>query len=196
MTATGLARPDVDAVEAILATLDPEQRAAATLPDGPAQIIAPAGQRQDDDPRRPARGPHVARRPAGADLRRHLQPRRGARPRRTRRAPARASVPRPRSRSGPCTPWRARSCSTPARARTWSPTGCHSCARRAPAARHADTDVALPEAAAARRLALRREDRAPPGPGGCEGRAGDVCRACWRREVRSTSTISSSERAT
>jgi len=27
----------------ILATLDPEQRAAATLPDGPAQIIAPAG---------------------------------------------------------------------------------------------------------------------------------------------------------
>jgi superfamily I DNA/RNA helicase len=31
------------AVEAILAALDPEQRAAATLPDGPAQIIAPAG---------------------------------------------------------------------------------------------------------------------------------------------------------
>jgi superfamily I DNA/RNA helicase len=30
-------------VEPILATLDPEQRAAATLPDGPAQIIAPAG---------------------------------------------------------------------------------------------------------------------------------------------------------
>jgi DNA helicase-2/ATP-dependent DNA helicase PcrA len=27
----------------LLATLDPEQRAAATLPDGPAQIIAPAG---------------------------------------------------------------------------------------------------------------------------------------------------------
>ncbi len=43
MTATSLARPDVDAVEAILATLDAEQRAAATLPDGPAQIIAPAG---------------------------------------------------------------------------------------------------------------------------------------------------------
>lgn len=31
------------AVEAILAALDAEQRAAATLPDGPAQIIAPAG---------------------------------------------------------------------------------------------------------------------------------------------------------
>jgi superfamily I DNA/RNA helicase len=31
------------AVEPILAALDPEQRAAATLPDGPAQIIAPAG---------------------------------------------------------------------------------------------------------------------------------------------------------
>jgi DNA helicase-2/ATP-dependent DNA helicase PcrA len=31
------------AVERILATLDAEQRAAATLPDGPAQIIAPAG---------------------------------------------------------------------------------------------------------------------------------------------------------
>jgi DNA helicase-2/ATP-dependent DNA helicase PcrA len=30
-------------VEPILAVLDPEQRAAATLPDGPAQIIAPAG---------------------------------------------------------------------------------------------------------------------------------------------------------
>ena len=30
-------------VEPILAKLDPEQRAAATLPDGPAQIIAPAG---------------------------------------------------------------------------------------------------------------------------------------------------------
>ena len=30
-------------VETILACLDPEQRAAATLPDGPAQIIAPAG---------------------------------------------------------------------------------------------------------------------------------------------------------
>jgi DNA helicase II / ATP-dependent DNA helicase PcrA len=32
-----------DALDSILATLDPEQRAAATLPDGPAQIIAPAG---------------------------------------------------------------------------------------------------------------------------------------------------------
>ena len=31
------------ALDAILAALDPEQRAAATLPDGPAQIIAPAG---------------------------------------------------------------------------------------------------------------------------------------------------------
>jgi len=33
----------VVALESILVTLDPEQRAAATLPDGPAQIIAPAG---------------------------------------------------------------------------------------------------------------------------------------------------------
>ncbi len=31
------------ALDPILAALDPEQRAAATLPDGPAQIIAPAG---------------------------------------------------------------------------------------------------------------------------------------------------------
>jgi DNA helicase II / ATP-dependent DNA helicase PcrA len=31
------------AIDAILGALDPEQRAAATLPDGPAQIIAPAG---------------------------------------------------------------------------------------------------------------------------------------------------------
>ena len=31
------------AADTILASLDPEQRAAATLPDGPAQIIAPAG---------------------------------------------------------------------------------------------------------------------------------------------------------
>ncbi|HYI65409.1 MAG TPA: UvrD-helicase domain-containing protein, partial [Candidatus Limnocylindrales bacterium] len=31
------------ALELILSTLDPEQRAAASLPDGPAQIIAPAG---------------------------------------------------------------------------------------------------------------------------------------------------------
>src|SRR5687768_1892748 len=31
------------ALEPILDALDPEQRAAATLPDGPAQIIAPAG---------------------------------------------------------------------------------------------------------------------------------------------------------
>lgn len=35
-------RPALDTAS-ILATLDPEQRAAATLPDGPAQIIAPAG---------------------------------------------------------------------------------------------------------------------------------------------------------
>lgn len=34
---------DSPALDAILASLDPEQRAAATLPDGPAQIIAPAG---------------------------------------------------------------------------------------------------------------------------------------------------------
>jgi DNA helicase-2/ATP-dependent DNA helicase PcrA len=31
------------AAEGLLASLDAEQRAAATLPDGPAQIIAPAG---------------------------------------------------------------------------------------------------------------------------------------------------------
>jgi DNA helicase-2/ATP-dependent DNA helicase PcrA len=31
------------AADGLLASLDPEQRAAATLPDGPAQIIAPAG---------------------------------------------------------------------------------------------------------------------------------------------------------
>jgi DNA helicase-2/ATP-dependent DNA helicase PcrA len=35
--------PATDALEPILSVLDPEQRAAATLPDGPAQIIAPAG---------------------------------------------------------------------------------------------------------------------------------------------------------
>ena len=33
----------LDAVSALLDTLDPEQRAAAMLPDGPAQVIAPAG---------------------------------------------------------------------------------------------------------------------------------------------------------
>jgi DNA helicase II / ATP-dependent DNA helicase PcrA len=33
----------VPATESLLGSLDPEQRAAATLPDGPAQIIAPAG---------------------------------------------------------------------------------------------------------------------------------------------------------
>jgi DNA helicase-2/ATP-dependent DNA helicase PcrA len=32
-----------DAIERIIDSLDPEQRAAATLPDGPAQVIAPAG---------------------------------------------------------------------------------------------------------------------------------------------------------
>jgi superfamily I DNA/RNA helicase len=37
-----LATPTLD-LEPILNALDPEQRAAATLPDGPAQIIAPAG---------------------------------------------------------------------------------------------------------------------------------------------------------
>ncbi|MEX1277649.1 MAG: UvrD-helicase domain-containing protein, partial [Chloroflexota bacterium] len=31
------------AAERLLASLDPEQRAAAMLPDGPAQVIAPAG---------------------------------------------------------------------------------------------------------------------------------------------------------
>jgi superfamily I DNA/RNA helicase len=36
------AGPSLD-LEAVLGRLDPEQRAAATLPDGPAQIIAPAG---------------------------------------------------------------------------------------------------------------------------------------------------------
>ncbi|MEO5985869.1 MAG: ATP-dependent helicase [Candidatus Limnocylindria bacterium] len=35
--------PSTDSLGPILAALDPEQRAAATLPDGPAQIIAPAG---------------------------------------------------------------------------------------------------------------------------------------------------------
>jgi superfamily I DNA/RNA helicase len=35
--------PVAPAIEPILAALDPEQRVAATLPDGPAQIIAPAG---------------------------------------------------------------------------------------------------------------------------------------------------------
>ena len=42
VTDVGPAAASLD-VEAILARLDPEQRAAATLPDGPAQIIAPAG---------------------------------------------------------------------------------------------------------------------------------------------------------
>ena len=37
------APPALDRIQALLARLDPEQRAAATLPDGPAQIIAPAG---------------------------------------------------------------------------------------------------------------------------------------------------------
>jgi superfamily I DNA/RNA helicase len=35
--------PAESAVDGVLASLDAEQRAAATLPDGPAQIIAPAG---------------------------------------------------------------------------------------------------------------------------------------------------------
>jgi DNA helicase II / ATP-dependent DNA helicase PcrA len=37
------AAPSHSTTEALVASLDPEQRAAATLPDGPAQIIAPAG---------------------------------------------------------------------------------------------------------------------------------------------------------
>jgi superfamily I DNA/RNA helicase len=37
------ATPSATGLTAILDALDPEQRAAATLPDGPAQIIAPAG---------------------------------------------------------------------------------------------------------------------------------------------------------
>ncbi|MCC6618257.1 MAG: UvrD-helicase domain-containing protein, partial [Chloroflexi bacterium] len=41
MTSLVLA-PNLD-LERLLAALDPEQRAAATLPDGPAQVIAPAG---------------------------------------------------------------------------------------------------------------------------------------------------------
>jgi DNA helicase II / ATP-dependent DNA helicase PcrA len=42
MQAAVVTQPSID-VGPILAALDPEQRAAATLPDGPAQIIAPAG---------------------------------------------------------------------------------------------------------------------------------------------------------
>jgi superfamily I DNA/RNA helicase len=38
-----LAQPVAAAVAPLLDSLDPEQRAAATLPDGPAQVIAPAG---------------------------------------------------------------------------------------------------------------------------------------------------------
>jgi DNA helicase-2/ATP-dependent DNA helicase PcrA len=41
MTITPSVAPS--AADSLLASLDPEQRAAATLPDGPAQIIAPAG---------------------------------------------------------------------------------------------------------------------------------------------------------
>src|SRR5688500_8721088 len=40
---TSAPAPVASAIEPMLAALDPEQRAAATLPDGPAQIIAPAG---------------------------------------------------------------------------------------------------------------------------------------------------------
>ena len=57
----------------MLAALDAEQRAAATLPDGPAQIIAPAGS-SDDGADRPAGRPPVARRAAGADRGGDLQP--------------------------------------------------------------------------------------------------------------------------
>ena len=38
-----------------LARLAPDQRAAATIPPGPVLCVAPAGQRQDDDARRPDR---------------------------------------------------------------------------------------------------------------------------------------------
>ena len=38
-----ISAPSDSGIAAILEALDPEQRAAATLPDGPAQIIAPAG---------------------------------------------------------------------------------------------------------------------------------------------------------
>ncbi len=38
-----ISAPSDSRLHAILDSLDPEQRAAATLPDGPAQIIAPAG---------------------------------------------------------------------------------------------------------------------------------------------------------
>src|SRR5918994_1741683 len=38
-----ISAPSDSGLAAILDSLDPEQRAAATLPDGPAQIIAPAG---------------------------------------------------------------------------------------------------------------------------------------------------------
>src|SRR6188474_3206237 len=41
-TTAGTPAPGID-LGPILAALDPEQRAAAILPDGPAQIIAPAG---------------------------------------------------------------------------------------------------------------------------------------------------------
>src|SRR5918994_6573808 len=38
-----ISAPSDSGLAAILDSLDPEQRAAAILPDGPAQIIAPAG---------------------------------------------------------------------------------------------------------------------------------------------------------
>ena len=47
-----------------LARLAPDQRAAATAPPGPLLCVAPAGQRQDDDARRPRR---LARSTAGVD---------------------------------------------------------------------------------------------------------------------------------
>ena len=43
MAAQPRAVPATPTIDALVASLDPEQRAAATLPDGPAQIIAPAG---------------------------------------------------------------------------------------------------------------------------------------------------------
>src|SRR6185503_17520921 len=43
LTRMALAQAATPSVAPLLDALDPEQRAAATLPDGPAQIIAPAG---------------------------------------------------------------------------------------------------------------------------------------------------------
>ena len=61
-----------------LARLAPDQRAAATAPPGPSLCIAPAGQRQDHDPRRP---------------RRLADRRRGRRPTRSGRSPSTSARP-------------------------------------------------------------------------------------------------------